>query len=134
MVVSEETIKVYITGEVINPGVYEISSDARIEDAIDAAGGVTADANLLNINLAMRLDDGDKVVIPTINEVETQKIKDLNSMTKEDLMLIDTIGEVTAKRIIAYREQKGYIVLEDLLEVEGIGEQKLAIIRMYLEN
>jgi competence protein ComEA len=134
IIIPEEMMKIYITGEVINPGVYEIPSEARIEDVIEAAGGTTGEANLNTINLAMRLEDGDKVVIPTFSDVEFHDSKDLNMMTKEDLMNIDSVGEVTAQRIIDYRGQKGYIVLDDLIEVEGIGAQKLEVIRKYLEN
>lgn len=127
-------IKVYITGEVVHPGVYELPADARIEDLLEKAGGPSSEANLTTINLAMRLDDGDKVVIPAIVSASVHDPRDLNTMTEADFMLIDTIGEVTARRIVAYREAKGYLVLEDLLEVEGIGPQKLEVIQNYLEN
>ncbi|MEA3424409.1 MAG: SLBB domain-containing protein [Bacillota bacterium] len=57
-------IKVYITGEVLNPGVYELDENSRLEDLIEISGGVTSEANIVNINLAMVIKDGDKVVIP----------------------------------------------------------------------
>lgn len=127
-------IKVYITGEVAFPGVYELSAQARLEDLLAAAGGVTEAANLRNLNLAMRLEDGDKVVVPALQDEAQDVPLDLNTMSAEDFMEIESIGEVTAKRIVDYRESKGYLVLEDLIEVEGIGEQKLQLIREYLEN
>ena len=127
-------IKTYITGEVVRPGVYTLDEGSRIEELVALAGGFTEKANINTINLAMRIDDGDKVVIPKIVESENERVKDLNAMTIDDFMLIDTIGEVTAKKIIDYRQNKGFIVLEDLIDVEGIGEQKLQVIKMYLEN
>ena len=127
-------IKTYITGEVVSPGVYTLEEGSRIEDLVTLAGGFTDKANINTINLAMRIDDGDKVVIPKIVESENERVKDLNTMTVDDFMLIDTIGEVTAKKIIDYRQNKGFIVLEDLMEVDGIGEQKLQVIKRYLEN
>jgi competence protein ComEA len=127
-------IRVYIAGEVLNPGVYSIDSEDRLEDLVAIAGGVTDQANMQTINLAMKLEDGDKAIIPTLVEGEVLQNKDLNTMTKDDFIVIDTIGEVTASRIVDYRNRKGFMVLEDLLEVEGIGEQKMAVIKNYLEN
>lgn len=63
-----EKIKVYVTGEVYSPGVFELEYGDRIEDAINLAGGVTENANLKNINLAYALEDGEKLYIPNINE------------------------------------------------------------------
>lgn len=127
-------IKAYITGEVLNPGVYELDENSRLEDLIEISGGLSSEANITNINLAMIIKDGDKVVIPTISENPSEKVKDLNSMTIEDFMLINSIGEVTAKKIVDYRNKVGYLTVDNLIEIEGIGEQKVLIIRNYLEN
>lgn len=127
-------IKVYITGEVLNPGVYELDENSRLEDLIEISGGVTSEANIVNINLAMVIKDGDKVVIPKISENPSDEVKDLNSMTIEDFMSINTIGEVTAKKIVDYRNKIGYLTVDNLIEIEGIGEKKTLIIRNYLEN
>lgn len=127
-------IKTYITGEVVRPGVYTLQEGSRIEDLVALAGGFTEEANINTINLAMMIDDGDKVVVPKIIISENERVKDLNSMTIDDFILIDSIGEVTARKIVDYRQSKGFIVLEDLIEVEGIGEQKLEVIKRYLEN
>ena len=129
-----QIIKAYITGEVINPGVYELIEGSRLEDFVDVAGGFTENANITHINLAMIIYDGDKIIIPIFSTESENSVRDLNTMTKEDLMLIDSIGEITAQKIINYRDQKGYLSLEDLIEIDGIGEQKLEIIRRYLAN
>lgn len=63
-----QKIKVYIAGEVGNPGVYELNENSRIEDVISLAGGLTQEANIKNINLAFILEDGQKIYIPNINE------------------------------------------------------------------
>jgi competence protein ComEA len=127
-------IKAYIAGEVLNPGVYELDENSRLEDLIEISGGLSSEANITNINLAMIIKDGDKVVIPKISENPSGKVKDLNSMTIEDFMLINSIGEVTAKKIVDYRNKVGYLTVDNLIEIEGIGEQKVLIIRSYLEN
>ena len=66
---SDEKIKVYVTGEVKNQGVIELDEGSRIVDAIEKAGGQTAQANLKNVNLAYTLEDGQKIYIPNINEI-----------------------------------------------------------------
>ena len=133
-IILPRTIKAYITGEVINPGVYELDGNSRLEDLIEISGGLSSEANITNINLAMIIKDGDKVVIPKTSENPSEKVKDLNSMTIEDFMLINSIGEVTAKKIVDYRDKVGYLTVDNLIEIEGIGEQKVLIIRSYLEN
>ncbi|OPL08082.1 MAG: hypothetical protein AVO33_00030 [delta proteobacterium ML8_F1] len=128
-------IKAYITGEVVNPGVYTLHEGDRLEDLLVKAGGLTQEANPLHINLAMVIDDGYKVVIPSKSELETEAVpRDLNTMTLEDFMAVESIGEVTAGKILAYRDKVGFLTLENLLEIEGIGEVKVALIRKYLEN
>ena len=67
--ISPETIKVYVCGAVVKPDVYEISSDMRVIDAVNKAGGFTADAGSDFLNLAAPLSDGQKVYIPTNAEI-----------------------------------------------------------------
>lgn len=72
---AQEKIKVDVAGAVVNPGVYEISEDARVEEALNAAGGLSeeADRNWVdkNLNLAAKLSDGDKLYIPKVGETST---------------------------------------------------------------
>lgn len=65
-------IKVYVVGEVNSPGVVELEEGARIEEAIESAGGIKAEANLKNVNLAYEVSDGEKIYIPNVAEVDTE--------------------------------------------------------------
>ena len=146
------TIKVHVSGAVKNEGVYELEEDARIADAIEKAGGVTDIANMKNVNLASKLEDGMKIYIPkqgedvlennleensnnkettlggsgTNSNVGNEKGKiNINKATKEELDTLPGIGESTAQKIIKYREEHGsFKNIEELKEVKGIGDTK----------
>ncbi|MBI3964777.1 MAG: SLBB domain-containing protein, partial [Chloroflexi bacterium] len=60
------TVKVHVAGAVVTPGVYEVSRDARVEDAVRAAGGLTDTADLSRVNLAEHVRDGKKIDVPTL--------------------------------------------------------------------
>ena len=148
----EEKIKVYVTGEVVNPGVIELNVGDRIEDAIKAAGGTTDSANLEKVNLAYKLEDGQKPYIPNINEKEEVVILstengenvvkdveksngkiDINNAKIDKLCEIPGVGETLAKRIVDYRDQNGkFKNIEDLKNVSGIGEKKFESIKEYI--
>jgi competence protein ComEA len=132
----EETIKVYISGEVISPGVYEVNSEERLDTLLKLAGGFTALANTKSVNLARHLKDGEMIVIyEASDEVVYRGIDILNYGDSEDIVLIDGIGDVLAERIINYREANGlFTSYEDLLNVEGIGEQKLVMIQASVDD
>ena len=68
--VENNTIIIHIDGEVMNPGIISLPTEARISDAIDAAGGTTELADISKINLAYKLSDGQKLKIPSIYDVE----------------------------------------------------------------
>lgn len=115
-----KTIKVDIDGAVVKPGVYEFNENARITDAIQAAGGYHKDADLLfvaqNINKAQSITDGFKVFIPfkgqqvsstgSIAPTKTLGKININSATKEELDVLPKIGSVTAQKIIDHRPYK----------------------------
>lgn len=148
-----EKIKVYVTGEVKSPGVIELDTDSRIEDAIASAGGITEKANLSEINLAYCLEDGQKLYIPNIDDKEEviylstengenilEKDKDkegkinINKGSLEELETLPGVGEALGKRIITYREEKGkFETIEDLKNVSGIGEKKFESLKEYIE-
>lgn len=126
-----QTIKVHIAGSVLNEGIVELEEDARIADAIEAAGGITPDANMQNVNLAYKVQDGQKIYIPNANDepeteiVQSEEVQltetglvNLNTATQTELELLSGIGPSTATKIIEYREQNGkFTNIEELKEV-----------------
>lgn len=140
------TIKVHIAGSVVTEGIVELEEGARIADAIQSAGGTTADANMQKINLAYKLQDGQKIYIPNLNEDETEILENggivenaesttsitnnngkinINTATQTELELITGIGPSTATKIIEYREENGnFKTIEDIKNVPGIGDAK----------
>ncbi len=128
----EEIIKVHILGEVNNPGMIELKMGDRVYDAIEKAGGLTELADMSKINLAYILSDGEKIIIPNINDIEFQeeyevenKKININVASKEELQTLNGIGESIAEEIINYRNKNGkFLNIEDIKNVAGIGENK----------
>jgi len=130
---SEVTID--IAGEVINPGVYKLKNESRVNDALVAAGGLGAKADRdwveKNLNQAERLVDGQKIFIPKVGEevpVVTQvlgsKIIKINTATVEDLDKLTGVGPALAERIIDYRTKNGgFKDINELKLVSGIGDK-----------
>jgi competence protein ComEA len=126
-------IGVHVSGAVQTPGVYTLSTGQRVEDAVRAAGGATADADLQQVNLAVTVREGQQVDIPTripetvvaANPMAAAQpapaapaVKlNLNKVTLEELRGVAGIGDVRARRIIQSREQDGaYQDPVDLIE------------------
>lgn len=128
---SDPAVIVHVSGSVAKPGLVSLPASARVADAVAAAGGATADADLAAINLADLLRDGDHLVVPAIGEAsEAASGIDLNRSTADQLAGLHGIGPVLAERIVAFREEHGpFETVEDLLDVPGIGEAKLAMLR-----
>jgi competence protein ComEA len=135
-VVIEEVIKVYINGEVNAPGVYEMNTSDRLNILVELAGGLTDNAEIDGVNMAKILKDGEMVTISGKGEEVTYVGIDIfNYGDLEMILSVNGIGEVLAKRILSYRDEHGLFTdFEDLLEVEGIGEQKLKSIESGLMN
>ncbi|MCH4886683.1 hypothetical protein EZV73_03840 [Acidaminobacter sp. JC074] len=129
--ISVKTLKVYISGEVLKPGVYELQKDDRLDKLVELAGGFTDNADTTGVNLAKILKDGEMVTIyPLGDQVTYVGIDIFNKGDKDLLESIDGIGQVLAERIIDYREKHGFFsTMEDLLNVDGIGNQKLKTIQ-----
>ncbi len=132
---SNQKSYVYISGEVKNTGVYELTENLRVKDLIELAGGITENGSLENINLAQKLYDEDHIVILSQEEILAQGVSEtstttsdtlinINSASKEELLKIKGVGEVTADNIIEYREKNGkFESKEDLKNVTGIGDK-----------
>lgn len=136
--VEAKKIKVDISGEVKNPGVYELGEGAIVNDAIEAAGGFTEKADLgyvsQNINKAKKLIDEEKIYIPPIEESQVNgtsvssdsnkpqtvsKKVNINTATVSELDTLPGVGEAIAKRII---DGRPYSKIEDIKKVKGIGD------------
>ena len=132
--------KVHISGEINNPGVYEICDEQRLEDLIKEAGGLTNEADDRNLNLAQRLEDQMKIYIPNINEENllentdrnqealpvsntASSLVNINTANKDDLMSLPNIGDKRADAIIEYRKTQKFEKIEDIKNVTGIGEK-----------
>ncbi|MBN1120967.1 MAG: ComEA family DNA-binding protein [Anaerolineae bacterium] len=126
-------IQVYVSGAVAQANVYSLPAGTIARDAIDAAGGVTADADLNRINLALPLEDGTHVHVPSIGDVPTLEPGvvatptppwpvNINTAPQADLETLPGIGPATAEKIIAYREAYGpFNTIEEIQNVSGIG-------------
>jgi competence protein ComEA len=143
------TITVHVAGEVVAPGVYELPLGARVDDAVRLAQPTSqADPNALN--LAARLRDGDKIVVPARRSAvlaspggEAGEIAsggpsepasaggliDINSATQAELETLPGIGPARAKSIIDYRNTHRFRRIEDIMNVSGIGPGIFANIR-----
>ena len=128
-----EAVTVHVAGEVAEPGLVRDEPGSRIADAVAAAGGLLATADPAGLNLAAPVVDGQQVVVRAEGSMEGA-VSDgrvhLNSAGVVDLEQIDGVGPVLAARIVEYREANGpFLSVEDLLDVAGIGEAKLAALR-----
>lgn len=133
-------LHVYICGAVARPDVYALPAGSIVKDVLEAAGGPTDDADLVRVNLAQPLRDGDQVYVPALGgETSEAAIMpapqlayppaattvapviyplDLNAATQEELETLPGIGPVLAERIMEYRP---YLHVEEILDVPGIG-------------
>lgn len=134
--VPTDTIRVHVSGMVVAPGVVDVAPDAIVADAIDAAGGVRQGARVDQINLASPVSAGDQIVVPGPESSASgdgesgDGLLSLGRASADEFESLPGVGPVLAERIVAFREENGgFDVVEDLLEVPGIGEAKLAAIR-----
>lgn len=122
-------IVIDVAGAVRNPDVVELPSGSRVEDAVDAAGGLLVNADVSGVNRAAVLSDGEKVYIPFLEDDEGKSTDSgsdgLVNLNTADAALLETlpgIGPSTAAKIIQYRTQNGlFKKTEDLMDVSGIG-------------
>lgn len=137
-----QAICVYVCGAVATPGVVELPAGSRACDALDAAGGLTADADERSVNLAAVLEDGQQLYFPTTEEAETQResaeaessgLVNINTADAAQLCTLPGIGESRAAAIIAYREEHGdFAAPEDVMAVSGIKTAAYEKIKAYI--
>jgi competence protein ComEA len=133
---------VHVAGAVRRPGVYRLRTGARVADAVTRAGGARRRADLGAVNLAAGLQDGRQVLVPLRPRGGGAAVAaagaaaapgvplDLNTATAEQLDELDGIGHATAQQIVDYREAHGgFGSVEELDQVPGIGETRLAALR-----
>ncbi|HUG08930.1 MAG TPA: ComEA family DNA-binding protein [Acidimicrobiia bacterium] len=134
-----ETLTVHVSGMVMSPGVVDVPPGAIVADVIEAAGGLRPTALVDRINLAATVSAGDQIVVPGPEGMHdasapgsdgSGRVVALNTASVSDLESLPGVGPVLAERIVSFREHNGpFDVIEDLLEVPGIGEAKLAALR-----
>lgn len=139
-----------VKGAVAKPGLYTLEADARVNDAVEAAGGLTSQADPKSINLAQKLSDEAVVYVASKDEnisvvasttassamsqeEKNTSLVNLNTATEADLQTISGIGAKRATDIIAYREANGgFKSVDDLNNVSGIGDKTMESIRPYV--
>lgn len=138
-------VAVHIGGAVKNPGLYYLDSNSRVADAIQSAGGPTADADLDAINLASKVSDGLKIVVPSkinkennlevigstqVSKSESNGKININTASISELESLPGIGRVLAERIVSFRETNGpFKSIEDIKKVSGIGDKRFEAIK-----
>jgi competence protein ComEA len=138
-------IKVYVTGEVSKPGVYTMKSGDRVEDAVKAAGGFTAEADQSRLELALRVRDEMRIIVPKINLPSADpaisggtaitptpsdgKIN-VNTASAAELDRLPGIGEVLSVRIVEHRTKNGaFKSVDDLRKVSGLNNSVIEKIK-----
>ena len=152
----EDIMAVHVTGEVKKPGVVKVKEGSRIEDIIEAAGGLTENADTTNINLAYMVEDGMKIRIPSSNEEDIEEnyisvdsgkrvimsdesnnpslIVNINTANETELEQLPGIGPSISSKIVDYRNQNGkFKNIEDIKNVTGIGDSKYEKIKDFIK-
>ena len=147
---SAAEVYVDVDGAVVRPGVYRLKDGARVSQAIDAAGGLTAEADVAGLNRASKVTDGQKIYVPTVGEQQaaaavggaesgaattpgagsSSELVNINTASAAELQTLSGIGPSMAQSIIDERTKNGaFASVDDLMRVSGIGEKKLAKIK-----
>lgn len=147
----KQKLMVDVKGAVKKPGVYEVKPGMRVVDGIELAGGLTESADRKNINMALQLSDQQVVYIPIKGEIKdfdpkhlmgtagnagneslassssAGELVNINTADKNALLTLNGIGDKKADQIISYREEQGgFKTIDDLKQVQGIGDKIFA--------
>ncbi|MDQ2873145.1 MAG: helix-hairpin-helix domain-containing protein [Candidatus Eremiobacteraeota bacterium] len=146
-----ESLVIYVAGAVAKPGLYEVKLGARAADAMRLAGGLTAAADPVGVNLAEKVSDGEEVAVPRIGDgavrpyrrartrrttrakkrrraapAEPMQSVDINTADAQTLAQLPGIGDTLAQRIVTYRAINGnFNSLDELLDVSGITDRRI---------
>lgn len=140
---------VYVAGAVRHPGLYTLPANARVNDAVQRAGGMSATADPSSINLAERISDGEEIRVPLAGEAtpapahRTRNRKthartpdisiDVNAADAASLASLPGIGETLAERIVEYRNLNGpFASLDELADVAGMTQRRIDAVLPYL--
>ena len=142
---SPATVTVDVSGKVRRPGIAVLDPGSRVVDALEAAGGARPGADLTGLNLARVLVDGEQVVVGLPAPVGAAAaavpspgapglpLVNLNTASETELDTLPEVGPVTAQSILAWRDEHGgFTAVEELLEVDGIGDATLQRIAPYV--
>lgn len=134
---------VHVAGAVRRPGLLRVPADTRVATALERAGGPTRRADLTAVNLAAKVQDGQQIVVPVTGAAgATPELAaaspgarvHLSTATAEQLDEIDGLGPTLAERIVEYRDAHGgFGSIDELAQVDGIGEKRLATLRDALQ-
>lgn len=146
-----QQVFVYVCGNVVNPGVYEASPEARVYELIDMAGGASENGCLEALNLAEHIYDGQKLYVPDYDEYasgtewqyneensgagdDTGKgLVNINTADVQLLMTLPGVGQSRAQAIVDYRNEHGsFECIEDIMNVNGIKEGAFSKLRDYI--
>ena len=148
---AEPTVMVvYVTGAVAAPGVYRLLPGERVSDAIDAAGGMTADADAERVEMAQRVRDEMHIIVPrkgqtaavpaqsatpkvpkpTSNTPKNESLVNVNSATQAELEALPGIGATLAARLVEYRASHSpFRTLDDLRQIRGYNDHVINLIK-----
>lgn len=145
---AKQKLIIYVTGAVNKPGVVELDDQSRVFQAIELAGGATANANVSGCDLAAKVVDGTTIFVPSLSDQNTactrvgttagtsssgttggaaNSVVNLNSATQVELESLPGVGPTLANSIMAYRDENGgFKSVNDLRKVSGIGDKKFS--------
>ena len=147
LTIQKPNVFVHVVGEVVNPGIFMVQSQARLFDAIFAAGGFTKLADQSSINLAREVSDGEQIVVFAVGSggsigsgagisgslangggsMQSKALVSLNRASQLELESLPGVGPTLAGRMIDWRTANGgFKKKEDLLKVSGIGQKLFA--------
>lgn len=155
VVEEENSIIIHIVGSVKKNGIIEAKEGDRVSDIISLAGGLTEEADISDVNLAYKVEDGQKIYIPSIKEknvlghyittesgegiieqteLENKIVVNINTANQTELETLPGVGPSTATNIMKYREENGkYQTIEDIKNVPGIGDIKFESLKEYIK-